>query len=205
MSLSVLYGFRELRAVLGTRILHAAAVRCVRGSLSPLDCSMPIVQIASKALHDANDALLGVHCITRITRPHFHCFSDPRFGALSPFTLSKGPLNDHPPHTPFTHFVRSKSSSLAYRLAFVIYPMFISSDAFGTNVLRPDANGFPPVSSKCAVIQALEPGHRRHRPVTRRWCGLHKCHVSQIKKENNNPPSAICYKNRKTSSLNQNL
>ena len=117
----------------------------------------------------------------------------------------KAPLNDHPPHTPFTHFVRSKSSSLAYRLAFVIYPMFISSDAFGTNVLRPDANGFPPVSSKCAVIQALEPGHRRHRPVTRRWCGLHKCHVSQIKKENNNPPSAICYKNRKTSSLNQNL
>ena len=62
----------------GTQLLHAAAVCSVRGSLSPLDCSMPIVQIASKALHDANDALLGVHCITRITRPYFHCFSDPR-------------------------------------------------------------------------------------------------------------------------------
>ena len=37
---------------------------------------MPIVQIASTALHNANDALLGVHCITRITRPHVHCFSD---------------------------------------------------------------------------------------------------------------------------------
>ena len=61
----------------GTRILHAAAVCSVLLSLSPLDCSMPIVQIASKALHDANDALLGVHCITRITRPHFHSFSDP--------------------------------------------------------------------------------------------------------------------------------
>ena len=88
MSLLVLYGFRKLRVVLRTRILHAAAVCSVRGSLSPLDCSMPIVQIASKALHDANDALLGVHCITRITRPNLHCFSDPRFGALS---LSKGP------------------------------------------------------------------------------------------------------------------
>ena len=76
MSLSVLYGLRELRVALGNQILHAA-VCSVRGSLSPLDCSMPIVQIASKALHDANDALLGVHCITRITRPHFHSFSDP--------------------------------------------------------------------------------------------------------------------------------
>ena len=92
MPLSALYGFRELRAVLGTRILHAAAVCSVRGSLSPLDCSMPIVQIASKAVHDANDALLGVHCITRITRPHVHCFSDPRFGALSPTKLWVHPL-----------------------------------------------------------------------------------------------------------------
>ena len=58
--------------------------------------------------------LLGVHCITRITKSHFHCFSDPRFGALSPTKLP-------PPHTPLTHFVCSKSSSLAYRLAFVIY------------------------------------------------------------------------------------
>ena len=74
MSLSALNGFRELRVVLGTRILHAAAVCSVRGSQSPLDCSMPIVQIASKALHDADDALLGVHCITRITRHNFHCF-----------------------------------------------------------------------------------------------------------------------------------
>ena len=53
---------------------------------------MPIVQIASEALHDANDALLGVHCITRVTRPHFHCFSDPRFGALSPAKLRARPL-----------------------------------------------------------------------------------------------------------------
>ena len=53
---------------------------------------MPIVQIASTALRDANDALLGVHCITRITRPHFHCFSDPRFGALSPGKLRVHPL-----------------------------------------------------------------------------------------------------------------
>ena len=92
MSLSVLYGFRELRVVLGTRILNAAAVCSVRGRLSPLDCSMPIVQIASKALRDANDALLAVHCITRITRPHFRCFSDPLFGALSPTKLWVHPL-----------------------------------------------------------------------------------------------------------------
>ena len=26
---------------------------------------------------------LGVHCIARVTRPHFRCFSDPRSGALS--------------------------------------------------------------------------------------------------------------------------
>ena len=36
---------------------------------------MPIVQT-----QPANDALLGIHCITRITKPHFHCFSGPRFG-----------------------------------------------------------------------------------------------------------------------------
>ena len=119
--LSALYGFRELRVVLGTRILHAAAVCSVLLSLSPLECSMPIVQIASKALHDANDALLGVHCITRITRPHFDCFSDSRFGALSPTKLQVHPLKmclsaPSPPHTPLTHFVRSKSSRRAYRL-----------------------------------------------------------------------------------------
>ena len=86
---------------------------------------MPIVQVASKALHDANDALLGIHCITRITRPHFLCFSDPRFGALSPTKLWVHPLKrslstTNPPHTPLTHFVPSKTSSLAYRPAFVI-------------------------------------------------------------------------------------
>ena len=123
MSPSVLYGFRKLRVVLGTRILHAAC--SVHHSLSPLDCSMPIVQIASKALRDANDAPLGVHYITRITKPHVHCFltlalerSPPR---SSSFTLSKGPPQRPPPHTPLAHFVRPKSSSLAYRLAFVIY------------------------------------------------------------------------------------
>ena len=93
MSLSVLYGFRELRVVLGTRILDAAAVR---GPLSPLDCLMPIVQIASKALHDANDALLGVHCITRITI--FTAFLTPRQALGSP--SQKVPLNDHPPRNP---------------------------------------------------------------------------------------------------------
>ena len=92
VSLSVLYGFRELRVVLRTRILHAAAVRSVRGSLSPLDCSTPIVQTASKAVHDANDALLGVHYITRITRSHFYCLSDPRFGALFPTELWVHPI-----------------------------------------------------------------------------------------------------------------
>ena len=80
----------------GTQVLHA-----VLGSLSPLDCSVPIVQIASEALHDANDALLGVHCITRITRPHVHCFFDPRFGALSPTKLRVRPqivpFRDLPP------------------------------------------------------------------------------------------------------------
>ena len=64
-----------------------------------LDCSMPIFETASKALQDA---LLGVHRITRITKPHVHCFSDPRFGALSPTKLWVHPLNDHPPHTPHT-------------------------------------------------------------------------------------------------------
>ena len=67
----------------------------LRGPLSPLKSSMPIAQIVSKALHDShdvNDALLGVHYITRITRPHFHCFSDPRFGALSPTKLYVHPV-----------------------------------------------------------------------------------------------------------------
>ena len=84
MSLSVLYGLRDGLSW----ELVSCGLLCTWARLSPLDCSMPIVQIASKALHDANDALLGVHCITRITRPNLHCFSDPRFGALS---LSKGP------------------------------------------------------------------------------------------------------------------
>ena len=100
MSLSALYGLRKLRVVLGTRILHAAAVCSVLLSLSPLECSMPIVQIASKALHDANDALLGVHCIARITRRHFHCVSDPRFGALSPTKPGSPSQNVPPPPTP---------------------------------------------------------------------------------------------------------
>ena len=47
---------------------------------------MPIVQIASTALRDANDALLGVHCITPIIRPVFTAF-------LLPFRLLP------PPHT----------------------------------------------------------------------------------------------------------
>ena len=62
---------------------------------------MPTAQIVSKALHDANDALLGVHYITRITRPNFHCFSDvalersPR--PSSGFALSRG-FAQRPPH-----------------------------------------------------------------------------------------------------------
>ena len=48
--------------------------------------------VASEALHDANDARLGLRCITRITRPHVHSFSDPRFGALSPTKLRVRPL-----------------------------------------------------------------------------------------------------------------
>ena len=149
MSLSVLYGFRELRVVLGTRILRAAAVCSVHGSLSPLQFSMHIVQIPSTALHDANDALLGVHCITRITRPHFHCFSDPRFGALSPTKLWVNPLKmslstTTPPHTPLTHFVRSKSSSLAYRLAFVIFyilNIFIFLDSYTKSISPAGSSG----------------------------------------------------------------
>ena len=50
-----------------------------------------------------------------------------RSWALSPTKLRVHPLkmcllapSPHP-HTPLSHFVRSKSSSLAYRLAFVIY------------------------------------------------------------------------------------
>ena len=155
MSLSVLYGPRELRVVLGTQILHAAAVCSVRGSLSPLDCSMPIVQIASEALHDANDALLGVHCITRITRPHFHCFSDPRFGALSPTKLRVRPLKlclfATSPHTPLTHFVRSKSSSLAYRLAFVI--CFLGQEIIGIALSRDSLRAGKTATSKRTSVQ----------------------------------------------------
>ena len=116
VSLSVLFVFGGLRVVHGTRILRAAAVCSVPGPLSPLECSTPIAQIASKALHDANDALLGVHCITRITRPHFHCFSDPRFGALSPTKLWVHPLKRSfstttPPHTPSTHSFALKAQA----------------------------------------------------------------------------------------------
>ena len=107
VSLSVLYGFCELRVVLGTRTLHAAAVCSVRGSLSPLDCSMPIAQIASKALDDANDALLGIHYITRITKPHFHCFSDPRFRALSPTKLWVHPTKRSSQQPPPPNSLRS--------------------------------------------------------------------------------------------------
>ena len=89
MSLSVLYGFRELRVFLGTRILHAAAVCSVRGSLSPLDCSVPIVQIASKALHDAT-AFLTL-ALERSPPPS------------SGFTLSKCP-SQQPPPTPLNSF-----------------------------------------------------------------------------------------------------
>ena len=57
----------------------------VRGSLSPPESSMPIVQLVSKTLHDANDALLGKKRSAQ-RPPH--------------------------PHTPLTQVVRSKSSSL---------------------------------------------------------------------------------------------
>ena len=72
----------------------------VHGCLSPLQCSMPILQLAFTALRDANDALLGVHCITRITRSHFKCFSDPRFGALSPGKLRGSPSQTVPSRGP---------------------------------------------------------------------------------------------------------
>ena len=55
--------------------------------------------------------------------PCLHSIAHPRFGALSPTNLRARPLKlclfATSPHTPLTHFVRSKSSSLAYRLAFV--------------------------------------------------------------------------------------
>ena len=100
----------------------------VCGSLSPLESSMPIVQVVSKALHDANDALFGVHYI----KPHVHCFSalERSPPPSSGFTLSKVPAQRPPhPHTPQTHFVRPKSSSLAYRLAFVMY-VYVSPSGF---------------------------------------------------------------------------
>ena len=43
------------------------------------------------------------------------------------------PFRDLPPHTPLTHFVRSKSSSLAYPLAFVSIK---GSLVYETSVLR---------------------------------------------------------------------
>ena len=88
MSLSALCGFRELLGCPGNSYPTLSYIRL------RLLCTW--VQIASKALHDANDALLSVIYITRITKPHFHCFSDPRFGAVRP-------------------------KSLADRLAFIIY------------------------------------------------------------------------------------
>ena len=62
------------------------------GSLSPLESSTPIGHIVSEALHDVNDALLGVHNITSFTRHHFHYFSDHYFGALSPTKLWVHPI-----------------------------------------------------------------------------------------------------------------
>ena len=56
------------------------------------------------------------------------------FGALSPTKLWVHPLkmslSAPSPSAPLTHCVRSKSSSLAYRLAFVIY-MYVYSFIFG--------------------------------------------------------------------------
>ena len=73
--------------------------------LAPLESSMPIVQIVSKALHDANDALLGVHYITRITNTIFTAFRTLALERSPPpssgFTLSKGSAQRPPhPHTP---------------------------------------------------------------------------------------------------------
>ena len=62
---------------------------------------MPIVQLAFTALRDVTDALLGVHCITRITRPHFHCFfwsALPRQALGSPSQMV--PFRGLPPPTP---------------------------------------------------------------------------------------------------------
>ena len=135
MSLSVLYGFRELRVVLGTHILHAAAVCSVRGPLSPLDCSMPFMMLmmhysASIASLASPDPIFTAFLTLALER------SPP---PSSGFTLSKCPklcrritffdLKEQKVRKPvrscvcvcpLTHFVRSKSSSLAYRRAFVI-------------------------------------------------------------------------------------
>ena len=142
MPLSVLYGFRESRVVLGTRILHAAAVCSVRGSLSPLDCSMPIVQIASKGFQAFTTLMMHYSAsIASLASP------DPIFTAFltlalecspppsSGFTLSKGPSQQPPPptpplHTALAHFVRSKGSSLAYRLAWCRKLRFLTSKTF---------------------------------------------------------------------------
>ena len=42
--------------------------------------------------------------------------------------LRNWPPRNHPPTPPSTHFVRSPTSSLAYRLAFVIISFYLSSD-----------------------------------------------------------------------------
>ena len=97
------YGFRELRVVLRTRILHAAAVCSVRGSLSQLDCSMPIVQVAPKPF-----MMLMMHysaSITSLASPDliFTAFLTLALERSTPpisgFTLSKGPpQRPTPPH-----------------------------------------------------------------------------------------------------------
>ena len=59
-------------------------------------------------------------------------------------TSQKWPLRDHPPHTPFIHFVHPKNSSLAYRLAFVKNHLVISSDPHHDYLLT-----FPVIPTNC--------------------------------------------------------
>ena len=60
----------------------------------------------------------------------YYCFRSPPPGSGS--ASPRFPSRNHPPHTPFTHFVRMATSSLAYWLAFVIdryiyiYMLFLS-------------------------------------------------------------------------------
>ena len=119
MSLSVLYGFRELRVILGTRILRAAAVCSVHGSLSPLQCSMPIVQMMLMMHYSASIASLASPDLIFTAFLTLALGRSPHQAPGSPSQIV--PFSSPPPHTSLTHFVRSKSSSLAYRLAFVIY------------------------------------------------------------------------------------